>query len=87
MKIKFKEITDVNFNGIIIYRQFRYSKEFKKMLKENGLNIKYVINNYLDSGVDEIIFKKSCKEFKKIRLLVDSITGEYSFSGEKFNDF
>ncbi len=49
--------------------------------------IKYVINNYLDSGVDEIIFKKSHKEFKKIRLLVDNITGEYGFLCEKFNDF
>lgn len=84
MKIEFKEVTDIE-SGTLTYRRFRYSKEFKKMLKENGLNIKYTINNYLDSGVDEIIFKKSCKEFKKIRFLVDTMTGEYGFSCEKFN--
>ena len=84
MKIEFKETIDLD-NNFLTYRQFKYTKEFKKMLKENGLNIKYVINNYLDSGIDEIIFKKSSKQYKSIRLLVDIMTGEYGFSCEKFN--
>lgn len=36
------------------YRGFKYSKEFKKMLKENGLNIKKLIDNYFDKDIYKI---------------------------------
>lgn len=36
------------------YRGFKYSKEFKKMLKEYGLNIKKLIDNYFDKDIYQI---------------------------------
>lgn len=33
------------------YRGFEYSKEFKKMLKEYGLKVSKLIDNYLDKDI------------------------------------
>ena len=39
------------------YRGFSYSKEFKKMLKEYGLKVTKLIDNYLDNDIYEISFE------------------------------
>lgn len=36
------------------YRSFEYSREFKKMLKEYGLKVTKIIDNYLDKDIDKI---------------------------------
>lgn len=47
------------FDGKILtfnyeYRGFKYSKEFKKMLKEYGLKVTKIIDNYLDKDIYKI---------------------------------
>lgn len=39
------------------YRGFKYSKEFKKMLKEYGLKIKRLIDNFLDKDIYKVTFE------------------------------
>ena len=46
------------FDGKILtfnyeYRGFKYSKEFKKMLKEYGLKVTKLIDNYVDNDIYE----------------------------------
>lgn len=83
MKVKFKEIED--YRGILTYRNFKYTKEFKKSFKKNGFRIKHLINNYLDYSINEIIIRKDNQDYKKIRLLKDVMTKEYGFSFEAIN--
>lgn len=40
------------------YRSFEYSREFKKMLRERGLKISVLIDNFLDRGINKI----SCED-------------------------
>lgn len=39
------------------YRGFKYTKEFKKMLKEYGLKVTKLIDNYLDKKIYKITFE------------------------------
>lgn len=49
--MKFKE-ENVNQEGTILkYRNFEYSKEFKKDFKRFGLKLKQIIDNYLDNNM------------------------------------
>jgi hypothetical protein len=69
----------------LTYRNFKYTKEFKKLFKKNGFRIKHIINNYLDYSINEIIIRKDNQDYKKIRLLKDVMTKEYGFSFEAIN--
>lgn len=51
MKRKYKEEYGNPEVSILKYRNFEYSKEFKKDFKRFGLKIKQIIDNYLDNNI------------------------------------
>lgn len=65
MKIKPRKIDHFdgkNFTYIYEYRGFKYTKEYKKMLKNYGFKISVLIDNYLDNSINNISF--NCNNFK-----------------------
>lgn len=48
-KIQYFDGKELSFN--YEYRNFKYTKEFKKILKEYGIKVKRLIDNFLDKDI------------------------------------
>lgn len=55
MRLKPKKLD----NDIYEYRCFKYTKQFKKMLKQRGFKFKVLIDNFLDNDVSTITYSDS----------------------------
>lgn len=55
----FKET--LNDYGVYEYRGFKYTEEFRKSIKNAGLRIKIIIDNFLDFDINKIILESRTK--------------------------
>lgn len=47
----------LNDYGVYEYRGFKYTEEFRKSIKNAGLRIKIIIDNFLDFDINKIILE------------------------------
>lgn len=47
----------LNDYGVYEYRGFKYTEEFKKSIKNAGLRMKIIIDNFLDFDINKIILE------------------------------
>lgn len=51
----------LNDYGVYEYRGFKYTEEFRKSIKNAGLRIKIIIDNFLDFDINKIILESKTK--------------------------